>query len=80
MTCEAIKMADGTVALACSRTARRRQCKFCGSSAELLCDYPMSDNTCDTPLCRNCAVRKGEDIDYCPDHGHLPPRPQLKLL
>lgn len=29
--------------------------------------YPPSQ-TCDTPLCGKCAVRKGKDLDWCPEH------------
>jgi len=83
MPCEPVKIGN-TVGLVCSRSAPRRKCRFCGSSASLLCDYasrrdPTNTSTCDKPLCPRCAVREG-DLDFCPDHPARVPPPQLSLV
>lgn len=77
MTCEAIRLPDGTVALVKLGRVRQKRCSVCRSPAGLLCDYPVRGHTCDKPLCESCAIHKNEDTDWCPDH---PPVPVLKLL
>lgn len=66
---EWIRLEDGTTAIVChsGRRPRSKPCK-CGNPSTLLCDYPTADGTCDAPLCRSCAIRKGPNRDYCPNH------------
>lgn len=54
-------------------TLRRAQsCSVCGrSNATIRCDFSAPGNksgTCDKWLCRSCAVPRGPNIDWCPDH------------
>lgn len=68
MTCEWIKLPDGTVAIVKLARKRQQRCK-CGAVATLQCDYPIGHGTtCDAYLCRKCAVSQGRNRDYCPHH------------
>lgn len=41
----------------------------CGYESDRLCDYPMGKGeTCDAPLCQDCAVCIGKDLDLCRVH------------
>ncbi len=74
MTCEPIKLEDGSVAILCGRGRRSPRCR-CGNVAQNQCDYPAGKGTCDRHLCGGCRTRVGDDLDYCPDHagqGTLP--------
>jgi len=45
-------------------------CRICGCLAEKLCDYPIgNDKTCDSAMCKECAVHIRGDLDYCPEHA-----------
>lgn len=72
MTCESVTLANGTRAIICRSRPRRRKCSCCGTRwAERECDYPdlkRKSGTCDKPLCTKCAVKGGDNIDYCPHH------------
>jgi hypothetical protein len=75
MTCEPIRLPNGTPAIVCTRGRRRRQkCWFRGCSADALyqCDAPMSDRksgTCDRHVCEAHRTRAGRDVDFCPEHA-----------
>jgi hypothetical protein len=57
VTCESIRLGDGTVAIMCSRGQRRPRCSVPGCSApsEFQCDEPVvrrgRPGTCDAHLC-----------------------------
>jgi hypothetical protein len=75
MICEWVDIPGGGVAIVCSRRTRTQKCRTCHQwRAVLLCDHPNPQNgkkgggTCDKPLCRSCAVRRGPNIDWCPSH------------
>ncbi len=71
MTCEHITMPDGSIIIACTRSARRK-CKFCKRAATIACDFPVSgreSGTCDNPCCGAHAVYAGGKKDYCKDHA-----------
>lgn len=82
MTCERTKLPGGGVAIMCSRGRKRRDCRFCGRTATLLCDYALTGkragNTCDAAMCASCAARQpvasphaGDTVDYCPPHARM---------
>ena len=69
MTCEHVRLRDGTAAIVCTGTSTRR-CS-CGRTADLLCDWKVptrSSGTCDKPICRRCAARPARGKDICPAH------------
>jgi len=78
MRCRAIPFL-GTVAIVCGRHTQKR-CKYCGRTCEKLCDYPVirkgKPKTCDIPMCAGCAIKVGEDKDYCRPHFNLAGEPQ----
>lgn len=51
------------------------KCYICGKPAPFLCDYilqfSLENPTCDRPLCEEHRVKKGPNIDYCPEHEEL---------
>jgi hypothetical protein len=66
---EWVRLPDGTTAIVCHSDAWRK-CVRCRRRATIQCDFPMGGGkTCDTYLCRNCAVRVGSNRDYCPTHA-----------
>jgi hypothetical protein len=71
---EWIRMPDGGVAHLYSET-RRKRCVHCHDRwSTTLCDYPdpsRKSGTCDRPLCRQCAVPMGPNLDYCPHHPRV---------
>jgi len=90
MTCERLKLPDGTAAIVCSRDrkAKAMQCEFCGLwTATLLCDgptnwrtHPRRKKTCDAALCASCAQEVGEDRHLCPRCQKNQAPQQLGLL
>lgn len=46
-------------------------CIRCQTFADFLCDYPTDGKTCDAPLCRDHAVKIGEELHLCPVHVAL---------
>jgi hypothetical protein len=46
-------------------------CRVCGSRpATRLCDFEISPGkTCDARMCDHCALRVGDDTDFCPKHS-----------
>jgi len=75
MACERIDADGGVFAIACTRGARRRRCKFCSRWGVKLCDYPVRRNgrqtTCDAACCAEHAFSRGENLDYCLQHHNL---------
>ena len=53
----------------------RHNCKYCSRPATLLCDWPLTGEkagqTCDTHMCRNCALHREPDKDYCRPHAKM---------
>jgi hypothetical protein len=67
---EWIRLPDGNVAhvLHSGPRPKLKRCR-CGARATQECDFPLlAGGTCDKPLCKSCAVRKGPDVDWCPEH------------
>ena len=86
MTCEWIRMPDGTTAIACSRGRRRpAPCSVpgCNRPHSVLCDVAVvrrgRKKTCDAKLCPAHAKHVGPDRDACPAHAALAPE-QLEFL
>ncbi len=88
--CDKIPMPGGGFAIICrGHKQRTKVCAVCGKGRGVkLCDYPTGGkklyaggkNTCDRPLCDNCAVHKDPDQDFCPYHAKmLSPEGRLKL-
>lgn len=77
MTCEIVKMKDGTPAILCSHTRRAPKCSVCGRPSSKQCDFPTRSRsgTCDKFLCDKCAVPFGDDTDFCPSHPRSPGEP-----
>lgn len=75
MTCKVTKLGPDSYIIQCSRGLNYR-CRFCGSgNATKLCDFPlrgeMAGKTCDIRMCARCAVKVGENKDYCPPHARM---------
>lgn len=72
MPCESVALANGQSAIICRGRPRRRKCSVCKDRwSQRECDYPEAkrkSGTCDKPLCMRCAVKGGENIDFCPHH------------
>lgn len=66
MSCDFIKLRDGSTIIVCSRGRRRKRCGWCMRYATRLCDGPKDGGTCDTPLCGRHAHQTGEELDLCP--------------
>lgn len=87
MPCIPFTMKDNGPAILCVRGRRTKPkpCACCGRPSSKLCDFeravPMIhggiqsrvQKTCDKPLCGNCAVKVGPEIDHCPDHPRAEP-------
>jgi hypothetical protein len=72
VTCTALELAGGGVAIACTRGQRARRCSACRANpAAVLCDGPgrRAGTTCDRALCFRCAVAIGDQRDLCPEHA-----------
>lgn len=72
MPCTTHILASGQRAIVCTGRRGRKRCSACKTGwASLECDFPTparKSGTCDKPLCAECAVRKGENLDFCPHH------------
>jgi hypothetical protein len=77
---------DGLTGFARVGNRPRVRCsnKPCVRWAPLRCDFPTptrKSGTCDKPLCKQCAVSVGEDLDHCPSHPRgTPPGPAQGAL
>jgi hypothetical protein len=85
MPCIPIQMPGGATAIVCTGRRGRRRCSACKNAwASLECDFPTpsrKSGTCDKPLCTDCAIKMGEDLDYCPHHPReTPPEPAQGAL
>lgn len=83
MTCEKVRLPDGSVYLLCGPRRRRRpppRCAVCKEKpAEYECDgRPASGarESCDKPMCKGCIAFSKPDpnnlngtLDYCPAHA-----------
>ena len=74
MTCETVKLPDGTAAIVCSRGRRRPKCSVpgCPGSGEFQCDAPAPrrrSGTCDRYLCAAHRAPQGPAVDFCPEHA-----------
>lgn len=89
MTCEHIRMPDGSTMIVCSRGRRAPKCRFCDRRAAYQCDFPLTGRsagkTCDANICKACAVRQpitalhGDTVDFCPPHARVEQQQQLSL-
>ena len=70
---ESYTLPDGTRAIVCFSGRRKATpCSICRKRSTLLCDFPVGrGKTCDTPLCRGCAVSPRNGVDHCPHHTRL---------
>jgi len=75
MTCQRIRMPDGSVAIVCGSFKRdTKVCPDCGCVADYLCDFEVQvagtlfGGTCDAPMCRQHATKIGTDLHHCPKH------------
>ena len=66
---------------------RRKPCSVahCNGYAVALCDFALSGRakgrTCDRALCEAHRARQpGKDVDYCPTHAAMAPKPQTSLF
>lgn len=73
MTCQHVRLPDGTGAIVCSGP-RTRYCS-CGRPADRLCDWkvptlqsPGASGTCDKPVCTRCSAKPARNKDICPAH------------
>jgi len=75
MTCEHIRLPDGTGMIVCGSKPWPRskvRCLNCGSPADLLCDWKVHDRksgTCDAPICSRCTTSPAPEKDLCPEHA-----------
>lgn len=70
MTCQHVRLPDGTPAIVCGSKPRAPRCS-CGKPADLLCDWRVptrASGTCDKPICRRCAASPARGKDICPAH------------
>lgn len=66
--CEIVKLGE-TTAIICGGRHAKKKCRWCGSPADLLCDFPLAEGkTCDAPMCEDHATGKAANVDYCPNH------------
>lgn len=71
MTCHHVPLPGGGHAIVCTPRQRRRKCKTCGRTADLLCDWKVptkKSGTCDAPICDRCTTSPAPDRDICPAH------------
>ena len=72
MTCESVRLPDGTGATICSRGKRPIKCRSCGRPGDRLCDWKVpkrKSGTCDDPICSRCSTSPAPDKDLCPVHA-----------
>lgn len=83
MPCEHVTLKDGTRAIVCTGRRGRRRCSACRNAwASLECDFPTPSRktgTCDKPLCSDCAVSVGPNLDHCPTHLKAEPAAQMAM-
>jgi hypothetical protein len=69
MQCSLFHTSSGP-AFICARGKRTKPCRHCSDPSSLLCDYPVrGGKTCSAPICGACAAHRGENLDYCREHG-----------
>ena len=75
MTCETIRLSDGTTGIVCTRGRRRLpKCsvKGCRDEGVYQCDAPAprkKSGTCDKHLCGEHRVSVRQGVDYCAEHA-----------
>lgn len=75
MTCEHIRLPDGTGMIVCGSKPWPRskaRCIQCGGRADLECDWKIPDRksgTCDAPICSKCTTSPAPEKDLCPEHA-----------
>ncbi len=56
-------------------------CRSCGRVADFLCDEPVgSGKTCDLPICDDCRLSIGPELDLCPIHAGRHPNGRAEQL
>jgi hypothetical protein len=73
MTCDTVRLADGSVAIVCHRRGRLRRERCgepdCSRDALFQCDYPTGKRrTCSRFLCADHATTRDAE-DFCPAHA-----------
>ncbi len=70
--CNTVNLPGGGYAIVCGGHNRKVRKCACGKVAALLCDWPIGGGkTCDKPVCQDCAVKGGPNVDFCPSHERL---------
>jgi hypothetical protein len=73
MTCEVVRLPDGTVALVRHSGRRYPKCSVRGCRGDGLyqCDALVGarTRTCDRYLCASHRVPRGPGVDFCPEHA-----------
>jgi len=69
MGCDIWKDKDGQATkIVCNRG--RLRCRWCSQLSTQLCDFVMPNGTtCDAPMCKGHAIKRGTNVDFCPDHA-----------
>jgi predicted NAD/FAD-binding protein len=73
MSCQHVRLPDGTAAIVCGPSRRFKICA-CGSGkpAKLLCDWKSPEResgACDAAICEACSTSPAPDKDLCPAHA-----------
>lgn len=77
--CTKIPLPGGGVAIVTTSTHVNPNdpCGYCGTRHAVLCDMPIHKGkdakryTCSRRLCARCAMKIGENLDFCPPHAVL---------
>ena len=68
MGCKTTNTERGAM-IACSRPTSPKQCAYCKSQSNVLCDFETSPGiTCDTPMCIAHTKRVAYQTDHCRIH------------
>lgn len=72
MTCKRLYNINGKkLGIICFDSDAFGTCYKCGKPSTRLCDFvkgASKNETCDRPMCDNCANSKGNDFDFCDEH------------
>jgi hypothetical protein len=73
MTCERVKMPDGSVAIVCYRGGKkaserkkaRAVCAYCDQTAKFMCDREVPTGTCDKQFCSRHGYPVSQSKQFC---------------